>query len=285
MLKHYYRLAKPGIIYGNSITALAAFLYASRWHFAPQLLIATLAGLALVIGCAATLNNILDRDFDAHMNRTKDRALVTGEIGVRSAFLFAAIMGLTGVLLLTAYVNTLSAIIALLAVVIYALIYSPAKRYTHWSTVIGSFAGAVPVVVGYTAAINVLDERAFMLFLILMLWQMPHFYAIAIYRLEEYRAADIPTLPLKKGSRIAKIYILLYIVAFFAAEIAFFILGFGGFSYLALTSIATLAWLLKAVHGFDAGIDDAVWARSSFKTSLIVLVMFCLALTLAPLTP
>lgn len=190
-LKAYYRLAKPGIVYGNALAAAAAFLFASGAVNLP-LFAATITGLSLVMASACVFNNFLDRDIDAAMARTKTRALVAGTIPVEYAIFYATLLGLAGFGLLLAYTNFLTFGVALLGFVLYVCVYTPLKRITPHTLWVGSLAGATPPVVGYTAVTNTLDLNALWLFLFLFIWQVPHFLAIAVYRFEEYRAAGIP---------------------------------------------------------------------------------------------
>jgi protoheme IX farnesyltransferase len=294
-IRNYYKLTKPGIVYGNVFTTIAAFLFALRWSplslATLVLFLATIIGLSFVIASACVFNNYLDRDLDARMKRTANRALVTGAISVRSALLFGTALGLIGLALLYTYVNFLSAEIALFGFLMYVLVYGFVKRKSHWGAVVGSIPGAVPIVVGYTAVMNQFDTTALILFLILVTWQMPHFYAIAVYRLDEYKSARIPVLPATKGVREAKIHILFYILAYIAATISLWAFGFAGYVYLASVTIFGLAWLwtgvtlLRSTNGGDTKATDIQRAKKLFFFSLIVLVTFCVTLSVAPLLP
>ena len=180
--------------------------------------------------------------------------------------------------------NILTALVALAGFLVYVFAYTFLKRTTHWATEIGSIAGAVPIVVGYTAVTDRLDSVALILFLILALWQMPHFFSIAIRRAPEYAAAGIPILPLKKGIISAKIQILLYLIAFVLAAEALTAFGYAGYSYAIVMGVATLIWFTLAVSGLSAQ-DDEVWARKLFFFSLVVLLVFSVTLSLATLLP
>ncbi|MDB5238537.1 MAG: cyoE [Candidatus Kaiserbacteria bacterium] len=280
MLKRYYHLAKPGIVYGNVFTTIAGYLYASHWHVSISHFLATVAGIALVIASAAVFNNYIDRDIDRKMARTRERALVAGTVSVKAALLYATVLGLAGAYLLWKYVNPVTLGVALFGFVFYVVIYGVGKRASHWGTVVGSVSGAVPIVVGYTAVVDRLDPQALILFLILALWQMPHFYAIAMYRLNDYIEAGISVLPAKKGMRITKIYIVCYVVAFIIAMVSLFFFGHAGYVYLAGVLVVGIWWLVRAVRGFYAQ-DDAAWARKFFLSSLIVLVSFSILLAVA----
>jgi protoheme IX farnesyltransferase len=284
MFKEYYRLAKPGIIYGNLLTTVAAYLYASRWHIEAADFLATIFGLGLVIASACAFNNYLDRDIDKKMERTKGRALVTGAIAPRSALVFASASGLLGVALLILFVNALATLAALIGSLVYIILYGFSKRASDWGVIVGSVSGAVPIVVGYVAVTDRFDGAALILFLILALWQMPHFFAIATYRSPEYAAAGIPVLPLRKGMRATKVQIVLYIVAFLCAIAALTAFGYAGYSYLTVMGLVTLAWFALGVRGFRSD-NDEKWARKLFFFSLIVLIVFCAALSIATILP
>ncbi len=289
-MKDYYHLAKPGIVYGNVLTTVAAFLFASHWHVVPLLFLSTIVGIGMVIASASIFNNYIDRDIDQKMQRTKNRALVTKIIPTQRALILASCLGLLGEVLLYTQVNALTSFIALFGFVFYVIIYGVAKRATVWGTVVGSISGAVPIVVGYTAALGQVDAAAWILFLILVLWQMPHFYAIAIYRLDDYIAAHIPVLPAVKGSKRTKYHIILYIGAYLIAVSLLTIFGYAGYIYLVGVLCFGFVWLLLALQGFravtpheDAAVVEKAWARKLFLMSLIVLLSFSVLVSIAPL--
>jgi heme o synthase len=283
MFKEYYRLTKPGIVYGNLLTTLAAYLYASRWHINGWTFLATLVGIALVIASACVFNNYLDRDIDAKMERTKERALASGSISNMSALVFGVILGAIGFVLLL-FVNVLTSVIALIGFLVYVFAYTFLKRTTHWATEIGSIAGATPIVVGYTAVAGRFNLPAIILFLILVFWQMPHFYAIAARRSEEYAAAGIPVLPLEKGMRETKLRMLFYIVLFGLMIAALTFFGYAGYVFLVVMEVVALVWFWRCSEWYDAQ-DPAIWAFRSFVVSLVVLLLFSVLLALVPFLP
>jgi heme o synthase len=292
-IRNYYQLAKPGIIYGNVITAIAAFIFATHAHIESlstvELFLATIAGIALVIGSACVFNNYLDRKIDAKMARTQNRALVTGAIKARDALLFGAFLGIVGFALLYIYVNELTAGIAGIGFIFYVVIYGLVKRGSHWGALVGSVSGAVPIVVGYTGVTNQFDLTALVLFAILMVWQMPHFYAIAIYRREEYAAAGIPTLVAQKGILETKLHMLSYLLLYVIATSVLFLIHSAGYVYFAGTLISGIIWLGYDLKGFSIPVTNIeaenAWARKVFLGSLIALLVFCLILALSPLLP
>jgi len=271
LIKTYYNLTKPGIIYGNILTAAAGFLLASAGHIKFRLLIATLAGTCLVIAAACVFNNYIDRGIDQKMARTRRRALAKGTIPGRDALAFGAVLGSLGFLILGLWVNALVFGIGVVAFVDYVALYGLSKRRSVHGTLVGSVAGAAPVVAGYCAVSGRLDGGALILFLILAAWQMPHFYAIAMYRFDDYKAAGLPVLPVKKGFRAAKIQIVLYVMAFITANILLSAFGYAGYVYLTVMTLLGLAWLWFGFKGFSAA-DDKRWARQMFLYSLIIIL-------------
>ncbi|HEV3245388.1 MAG TPA: heme o synthase [Candidatus Paceibacterota bacterium] len=288
MWKAYYQLTKPGIVYGNLLTTVAAYLYASHWRLmsgpAWTNFLATIVGLGSVIASACVLNNFYDRDIDQKMERTKIRALAAGTISSERAIVFGALLGLIGLALLVVFVNLLTAIVAAVGFLVYVFAYTFAKRKTEWATEIGSIAGAMPIVAGYTATTDHVGWTALILFLILALWQMPHFYSIAMFHSSDYATAGLPVLPLKKGMRETKLRMLGYIVAFAFAVFVLTFSGRAGFVFLVITEVAALVWFWRGTQGFRTD-DIEAWARKLFFLSLIVLVVFSVALALSPFLP
>jgi protoheme IX farnesyltransferase len=232
-----------------------------------------LLGLSLIIASACVFNNFLDRDLDKKMARTKNRALPAGTIKGSTALAYAASLGAAGSLLLAYFTNLLTLALALFGLFAYVVLYGIGKRTTVWSTVIGSISGAVPPVVGYCSVSGRLDLGAVLLFMILVLWQMPHFYAIAIYRRRDYAAAGLPVLPVVNGNRNTKIQMLIYIAAFTVAAALLSVYGYTGYIYLAVMLVLGGAWLRLSLLGFKAP-DDDKWARKLFGFSLIVITAF-----------
>lgn len=284
IFRSYYYLTKPGIVYGNMLPAAAGFFLASRSGLNLLLLITMLLGLALVIASACAYNNVLDRRIDAAMARTRRRALVSGAVSVRSALIYATVLGTVGFALLALGTNAPTVGVAAAGIIDYVLLYGWAKRHTPLSTLVGSVSGAVPPVVGYVAVTGRLDTAAWLLFFILVTWQMPHFYAIAIFRRDDYAAARLPVLPVVREARTVKIQMLLYIIAFTLAVSGLTVSGYTGFTYLVIALILALTWLAFAVRGFRAG-NNATWARQLFFVSLIILTVECIAISVGPILP
>ena len=274
MIKAYLTIIKPGIIFGNIITAIAGFAMASKGHIQPTLLIFTMLGLAMVIGSAGVFNNYIDREMDAKMARTQHRPFVTGTISHQDGLLFGSLLLFLGFLILYLKVNPLSSILALLGFVIYLFPYSFLKYQSVYATFIGSLAGGMPPLVGYCAVANQLDIGAYTLYLILVLWQMPHFYAIAIYRLQDYKAATIPVLPAVASKERTVLYIFFYTIAFSLSVITPTFLGLTGTFYLFLNLLLALSWIGLATYGFKTQ-NYTSWAFKMFAFSLLVIMGFC----------
>lgn len=274
MIKEYYQLTKPGIVFGNAVTATAGFMLASQGHFNFFLFLAALLGLSFVVAAGCVLNNYFDRLSDQKMARTKTRPLAKGSIAPSHAIIFGFALLFVGVAILSLFTTLLAAFTAVCGFVIYAGFYTVWKYRTVYATEIGSIAGAVPPVVGYTAVTGRFDLAALLLFAIVALWQMPHFFAIAIYRSQEYASASIPVLSLKKGVDVTKRRMVYYMGAFILAALSLMVFGFAGYFYLAACAFLGFYWLSICFEGFKA-INDKKWARKVFVTSLFVIVGLC----------
>jgi protoheme IX farnesyltransferase len=284
MLQKYYQLTKPGIIYGNLISATAGFLLASTHSIDLWLLLATLAGTSLVIASGCVFNNYLDRHIDKKMARTKKRALVIQTIPVRNALIFASLLGLVGFAVLSLYTNWLVVVVGLVGFVDYVVLYGYSKRHSVHSTLVGTISGATPVVAGYCAASGRFDTAAVILFLILATWQMAHFYGIAMYRRDDYKAAGIPLLSVVKGMKTTKLQTTLYIVVFVAASSLLTVYGYTGYVYLVVMLGLGLVWLYRALSTYNHK-DDKLWGKKTFLFSLIVLMVTSVMLSVGTRLP
>jgi protoheme IX farnesyltransferase len=284
VFKEYYILTKPGIIRGNLITAAAGFFLASKSNIDIFMLTVTLAGIAMVIASGCVYNNYIDRGIDKKMKRTKNRALVSGTISSQSALTFGTLLGVAGFTTLALWTNQLTVFIGIVGFVFYVAVYGFWKRRSTLGTVIGSVSGAIPPVAGYTAVTNNIDEAAVLLFLILALWQMPHFYSIAMYRAKEYAAAAVPVLPVVKGMRLTKIYILLYITAFMLTAPLLTAFGYTGYLYMVIATFLGFSWLWQGIRGLNEA-NDVRWAKSMFRYSLLVITILSITISFAAVLP
>lgn len=267
---NYYLITKPGIVLGNLLTVAAGFLLASKGQLYPWLFLATLAGISFIMASACVFNNYIDRPLDKKMERTKNRPLVTGIISGKNALAFGAFLGLLGALILWIFTNPLTVAIAAFGFFDYVVLYSLWKGKTIFGTAIGSIAGATPPLVGYTAVANQLDAGALILFLMLVLWQMPHFFSIALYRLDDYTKAGIPVLPVEKGIERTKIHMVLYIIAFIFTSAMLTYLNYTGYVYLSVALVFGSLWLALCFKGFHC-LDEHLWAKQMFQLSLVLI--------------
>jgi protoheme IX farnesyltransferase len=283
VIKKYYQLAKPGIVYSNVMTAAAGYLFASKWRIDFGLFLYLIFGTAFIIASACVFNNYIDRSIDAKMSRTKTRITASGKISSRAVNLYAIILGLIGFTLLT-QTNTLTFLIGVVAFFSYVVLYGIAKRKTVHGTLVGTIPGSASLVAGYTAATSHLSLAALLLFLIMLSWQMAHFYSIAIFRLEDYKAASIPVMPAIKGIKTTKIQIITYAVLFTFATISLTLFQYTGLIFLIVMASLGLYWLHKGISGFNFN-SDTKWARGMFGASLIVLLVFSAALSFGAVLP
>lgn len=279
MIKDYIKLTKPGIIMGNLITAISGFFMGAKHGFSWIEFLAILLGLTAIIGSGCVFNNYKDRFIDQKMDRTKTRALVQGIISKENAFRFGSVLVASAIVIFALFTNTLTLMLAMLGFIVYVNIYTPLKIKSEHGTLVGSIAGAVPPVIGYTASAHSFDFCALLLFFIITFWQMPHFYAIAMYRSSDYKQADIPVLPLVKGFHKTKLAILYYTILFVIASLSLYFFNFTGKSYFITALILGVMWLIAAIKGFYTSCD-ITWAKMMFKLSLVCVMGLSIALCL-----
>jgi protoheme IX farnesyltransferase len=279
-LKHFIQITKPGIIFGNVLSVAGGFFLASKGHVDFGLFLAVVIGTSLVVASGCVFNNCIDRDIDVKMERTKNRVLVQGLVSLKLALIFASVLGIAGVGLLYTKANLLAALFAVIGFVIYVGFYSLyLKRKSVHGTLVGSLSGAMPPVIGYVAVSNSFDLAALTLLVMFSLWQMPHSYAIAIFRFNDYLAASIPVLPVKRGIVVAKRHILIYTLAFLLATLMLTVGGYAGLSYLAVAAVMGMYWLYMAWSGYKA-VDDRVWARKLFVFSIFTITALSVMMSL-----
>lgn len=234
--------------------------------------------MSLVIASGCVLNNLIDRDIDQLMERTKNRVLAQGLMSGKLAFCYAILLAALGFGLLFWRTNLLTTFVALVGLVVYVGAYSLwFKRNSAFGTAIGGIAGAVPPIVGYCAVRNQFDMGALILLGILFFWQMPHFYAIAIYRLSDFKAANIPVLPITKGMRYTKLTTLVYIAIFTLVAALPSIFAYTGIIYLSIALGLGLIWFYLGLKGLKQQ-DDRLWARKMFLFSIIVITVLSFAM-------
>lgn len=265
------------------MAAVAGFLLASGHHVAWWKLLVTIVGISLIIGSGCVYNNYLDREIDRKMKRTKGRATALGLISFRGAMIYATSLGAVGFVLLLRFTNVTTAVIGLVGLIDYVILYGYTKRKGPYGTLVGSISGATPPLAGFTAVSGHLSAGGLLLFLILVFWQMPHFYAIAMYRIKDYAAANIPVLPVKRGLLVTKLHMFVYIVWFTIASALLFLDGYTNWVYLVIMLALGLWWLWSGLLGFRKGVDDSRWARGMFFRSLMILTVFCVVISASAL--
>ena len=274
----YLELCKPRVVFLIVFTAVVGmFLAVPGW---PPLLpfLAGTVGIGLAASSAAAINHLLDHRIDAKMARTKRRPLASGKLKERNVLLFALVLGLLSMGILVLLVNPLTAALTFLSLIGYAIVYTVwLKRATPQNIVIGGAAGAAPPVLGWTAITGSLDPHALLLFLIIFVWTPPHFWALAIYRKDEYALVDIPMLPVTHGAAFTRLRILLYTVLLVIVTTLPYLTRMSGIVYLAGAGVLNLGFLWYALRMMVS--KDILLPMYTFAfsiTYLMVLFIFLL---------
>jgi len=279
----YWTLTKPEVNFLIAITTSTAFCVGSPMslqHFPWLLLFNTLLGTVLVSSGAATLNQVIERRFDAEMRRTARRPIVAGRITARSARIFGICLSITGLVQLALTVGRAASLLALVTLVGYLFLYTPLKRRTPWCTFVGAFPGAMPVLIGYVASAGKLDFSSWLLFAILFLWQFPHFMAIAWMYREDYARAGYRVLPAGKDrSRFMEWQSALPALALIPITVASLILQRANEVLVVATLLLSLSFLYFTVR--LAGIRSNRSARQLLLVSLVYLPLVFLLHVLA----
>lgn len=271
-------LVKPRIMVMALLTAAGAMSLAPG---VPSVAVALwlLLGTGLIVGSANALNMYLERDIDCLMARTKDRPLPTRRLAPSTALIFGLGLGAASLPVL-AIVNVLTMALGLLALVAYVLVYTPLKPRTHWATWIGALPGALPVLMGWTAATGRLDLGGLLVFAVLFFWQIPHFHAIGMYRQREYANAGLKTLSGVRGNAAARLEIGIYLLVQVAISLLLVPLGIAGLPYLIVAAILGAMVLGQAFPAMVRGRADARWARTLFLTSIVYLPILFITMVL-----
>ena len=270
--RDYLELCKPKVVLLMLLTAVVGmYLAVPGWVPVDLLFFATL-GIGLTASSAAAINHLVDKRIDAIMARTKKRPVAKGKISPRNAIAFASFLGVLGMLVLVLWVNTLTAVLTFASLIGYAGIYTGfLKRATPQNIVIGGLAGAAPPLLGWTAVTGHLAPGALVLVLIIFTWTPPHFWALAIYRLDDYRQAEIPMLPVTHGVAFTKLQIVLYTVLLLMVSVLPTVIGMSGFIYLAgalLLGGRFLQWAIKLYRT-----EKNVVAMQTFRFSIVYLML------------
>ena len=275
--KQYWALTKPRVTQLAVFCAIIGMFLATPGMVPWSVLIGGSIGIWLLAGAAFAVNCLVEQKLDAKMRRTAWRPSATGELGQKQIIVFALVIGLAGMVLLWNFANPLTMWATLITFVGYAIIYTLLlKPATPQNIVIGGLSGAMPPALGWAAVANDLPAEAWLLVLIIFTWTPPHFWALALYRREDYKQSGLPMLPVTHGERFTLLHILLYTLVLIAATILPFIYKMSGYFYLASALILGGMFLAYAIALFRNYSDDL--AKRTFKFSIIYLSLLFAAL-------
>ena len=274
-----YQLTKPRVVSLIVFCAVIGMFLGTPRTALPGLglLVAATFGIALVAGAAAVVNCLVEQSIDAVMARTRGRPLPRGQVNSLEALIFAGVVGGSGLWVLNVFVNALTMWLTLATFVGYAIIYTVIlKPLTPQNIVIGGASGAMPPVLGWAAVTGEVAPEALLLFLIIFAWTPPHFWALALYRTEDYRKAGLPMLPVTHGREFTLLQVLLYTVILVACSVMPFIYGMSSWVYL-MVAIILGGRFLQYAFQLRRGYSDAL-ARRTFRFSIAYLAFLFAAL-------
>jgi protoheme IX farnesyltransferase len=259
------------------ICALVGMLLAEESVSSISRIVIALIGIAFCSGSAASINQVIDRKADASMTRTDQRPIPQGELSAVHASTFALVIGLIGALILYFFINTLTMILTLASLIGYAFIYTVyLKRATPQNIVIGGLAGAAPPLLGWASISNTVDPYALLLVLIIFVWTPPHFWALAIYRKDEYAKESIPMLPVTHGVAFTKLQIVLYTIILFIVSVLPYIVLMSGWIYLFSAITLSSMFMYYSIKLYYC--DDNAFAMKTFNFSIYYIFLIFVAL-------
>jgi protoheme IX farnesyltransferase len=275
--RQFLALTKPRVVSLIVFTAVIGMLLAAPGAVPLPILLAGTAGIALVAGAAAAINCLVEQKIDAVMKRTSWRPLPRGELSATQTLVFAGVLGGTGLWLLFQFVNSLTMWLTLATFIGYAVVYTVIlKPATPQNIVIGGASGAMPPVLGWAAVTGHLSAEASVLFLIIFAWTPPHFWALALYRTEDYARAGVPMLPVTHGKPYTRLQVLLYTLILFAVSLLPFAVGMSGVAYLVAAALLGGVFVACALRLYVAYSDRL--ARQTFRYSIAYLAAIFTAL-------
>jgi protoheme IX farnesyltransferase len=276
-LRAFYSLTKPRVVSLIVFTAVIGMLLATPGAVPLQILLAGTLGIACVAGAAAAINCLVEQKIDAVMKRTSWRPLPRGELTPTQTLVFAGALGGIGLWLLYQFVNTLTLWLTLATFIGYAVVYTVIlKPATPQNIVIGGASGAMPPVLGWAAVTGQVGAEASVLFLIIFAWTPPHFWALALYRTEDYARAGVPMLPVTHGKPYTRLQVLLYTLILFAVSLLPFAIGMSGIAYLAAAAVLGAVFVAYALRLYFAYSDRL--AQRTFRYSIAYLAALFTAL-------
>jgi protoheme IX farnesyltransferase len=277
--RDYLEMCKPRVVLLMLLCTLVGMFLATEGMVPWDIIVFGNLGVALVAGSAAALNHMLDATIDAKMARTENRPIATGRVSNMQGAIFVGVTGIAGIAILALLINPLTAWLNLASWVGYGVIYSVyLKRATPQNIVIGGLFGAAPPLFGWTAVTNSIDGGGLLLVLIIFAWTPPHFWALAIDRMDEYRKVDIPMLPVTHGEHYTKVHILLYTIIMIVTTVLPYVIGMSNLLYL-ICALALgagfLYWSLRMLLT-----DDERAPIETFRYSIVYLIALFVALLL-----
>lgn len=281
-LNDYLVLCKPRVILLMLITAWVGMYMASPHHIPWDTVFYGTLGIAFGSASAAIINHITDRHIDQKMQRTAQRPLASGKVSLKSAVILSVILGISSWLILSKLVNILSACLTIFTLIGYAVIYSMyLKRATPQNIVIGGLSGAMPPLLGWTVVSNDINPYSLLLVLIIFTWTPPHFWALAIYRVQDYANAKVPMLPVTHGIPFTKLSLLLYNFLLLAVSCLPFVVGIAGYLYLISAIFLNIIFIYLAIklYGADAKNTKRL-SIATFNFSIIYLLLLFIILLL-----
>jgi protoheme IX farnesyltransferase len=268
--KAYLETTKPKVVALLVFTAIVGMLLASPGALPIDIFFFASIGIALASASGAAINHVVDQYIDAQMGRTKGRPLPTGMLTAKSVLVFALCLGALSMFILSYTVNVLTALLALIALIGYAVVYTMyLKRHTPHNIVLGGAAGAMPPVLGWTAVTGEINSEALLLFLIVFIWTPPHFWALAIKRKNDYAKAGLPMLPVTHGIDFTKLQILLYTFMLLAVSIFPFVTQMSGLIYLSGAISLGIGFIFHAFRLYRSKGD--MYAMKTFAYSILYL--------------
>ncbi len=271
----YITLTKPELTFLSVVTAVAGVFLASPAAIPMGILFHVIVGTGLVGAGAGALNQLIEREYDGMMRRTEHRPLPSGRLAPIEALVFGVATSLLGIVDLVLFTNVLAAFLAVVTLVTYLFLYTPLKRITPWSTVVGGIPGALPPVIGCAAVRNEITHEAWTLFAILFFWQMPHFFSLAWLYRKDYAMAGYKMLTVLDTSGVAtSIHIIVYSVLLLIASIIPVVLGFSGTLYMVAAVLLSFGFIAIEISLWFTRSNEA--ARRVFFASLIYLPVLLL---------
>ena len=285
VIRDFVTLAKPRITLNVVITAAGGLYVSRRMPGVASLslwtILSLLIGCALIVSGANALNMYIERDVDRRMDRTKNRPLPAGRMNPKVALWFGMALSAVAIPILAIGANALTALLAIVANLLYVLAYTPLKQHSSYALHVGAIPGAIPPLLGWTAGTGRIDAVGAVLFAIMFLWQIPHFCAIALFRKADYERAGIHVLPNTQGELATRHTIVRWTFALVATSLLVVPLGVAHRGYLVIATLLGAIFFVWGSYGLRAG-SGRRWAKSLFAVSLVYLVFLFAALTIDP---